>query len=60
MTEKQKRYTSKPRIHSVSVRLTESEKATLDSLCVKLDLTISETLKEGIKALDEKYRLLKD
>ena len=59
MTEKRRR-TSKPRIHRIGVRLNGTEKTLLDRLCVKLDLTITDTVIEGLKALDEKYKLLKD
>ena len=59
LTEKRRR-TSKPRTHRIGVRLNSAEKALLDRLCVKLDLTITDAVIEGLKALDEKYKLLKD
>lgn len=59
MTEKKKRYTSNPRNISVSIRVTKEEKQRLDDLADRLDLTLTDTLLEGVKALDEKYRLLK-
>lgn len=59
MTEKKKRYTSNPRNISVSIRVTKEEKQGLDDLADRLDLTLTDTLLEGVKALDEKYRLLK-
>ena len=59
MTEKRRR-TSKPRTHRIGVRLNDEENALLDRLCVKLGLTITDAVIEGLKALDEKYKLLKD
>jgi hypothetical protein len=59
MTEKKKRYTSNPRNISVSIRVTKEEKQGLDDLADRLELTLTDTLLEGVKALDEKYRLLK-
>ncbi|KWZ78604.1 hypothetical protein [Anaerococcus tetradius] len=59
MTEKKKRYTSNPRNISVSIRVTKEEKQRLDDLADRLELTLTDTLLEGVKALDEKYRLLK-
>ncbi|WP_276863574.1 hypothetical protein [Anaerococcus tetradius] len=59
MTEKKKRYTSNPRNISVSIRVTKEEKQRLDDLADRLDLTLTDTLLEGVKALDEKYRLIK-
>ena len=59
MTEKRRR-TSERRTHRIGVRLNDREKVLLDRLGVKLDLTITDTVLEGLKALDEKYKLLKD
>ena len=59
MTKKRRR-TSEPRTHRIGVRLNDREKMLLDRLCIKLDLTITDTVLEGLKALDEKYKLLKD
>lgn len=59
MTEKRKRFSSNPKNITVSVRLTKEEKQELDSLADRLELTLTDTIKEGIKALDEKYKLLK-
>lgn len=59
MTEKKKRYTSNPRNISVSIRVTKEEKQGLDDLADRLELTLTDTLLEGVKALDEKYRLIK-
>lgn len=59
MTNKKKRYTSNPRNISVSMRVTKEEKEQLDKLADRLELTLTDTLLEGIKALDEKYRLIK-
>lgn len=60
MTEKKKRYTSNPRNISVSIRVTKEEKQRLDDLADRLELTLTDTLLEGVKALDEKYRLKKN
>ncbi|MBS5989763.1 hypothetical protein [Anaerococcus hydrogenalis] len=59
MTEKRKRRKKNLRDITVSMRITKEEKQQLDDLADKLELTLTETLLEGIKALDEKYRLLK-
>lgn len=59
MTEKRKRFSSDPKNITVSVRLSKEEKQNLDSLADRLGLTLTDTIKEGIKALDEKYKLLK-
>ena len=59
MTTRKKRYTSNPRNISVSMRVTKQEKEQLDELADRLELTLTDTLLEGIKALDEKYRLMK-
>ena len=59
LIEKRRR-TSSPRTHRIGVRLNSTEKALLDRLCTKLDLTITDTVLEGLEALDEKYKLLKD
>ena len=59
LTESMKIYTSNPRNVSVSMRITKEEKQQLDNLADKLELTLTDTLLEGIKALDEKYRLIK-
>ena len=59
MTEKRKRRKKNLRDISVSMRITKEEKQQLDDLADKLELTLTETLLEGIQALDEKYRLLK-
>ncbi|MDU5825250.1 hypothetical protein [Anaerococcus vaginalis] len=54
-----KRRTSNPKNISVSMRITKEEKQQLDDLSNKLELTLTDTLLEGIKALDKKYKLLK-
>ena len=59
MTEKRRR-TSETRTHRIGVRLNDREKVLLDRLGTKLDLTITDTVLEGLEAPDEKYRLLKD
>ncbi|WP_058990017.1 hypothetical protein [Anaerococcus rubeinfantis] len=59
MTEKRKRRKKNLRDISVSMRITKEEKKQLDDLADRLELTLTETLLEGIQALDEKYRLLK-
>lgn len=59
MTEKRKRFSSDPKNITVSIRLNKEEKQELDNLADRLELTLTDTIKEGIKALDEKYKLLK-
>ena len=59
LTEKRKRFSSNPKNITVSVRLSKEEKEQLDDLADRLSLTLTDTIKEGIKALDEKYKLLK-
>lgn len=59
MKNKRKRYTSNPRNITVSMRVTKEEKEKIDNLADKLELTITDTLIQGIKALDEKYSILK-
>lgn len=59
MTEKRKRFSSNPKNITVSIRLNKEEKQELDNLADRLELTLTDTIKEGIKALDEKYKLLK-
>lgn len=59
MTEKRKRFSSNPKNVTVSVRLSKEQKQELDELADRLGLTLTDTIKEGIKALDEKYKLLK-
>lgn len=59
MTEKRKRFSSNPKNITVSIRVTKEEKQELDDLADRLELTLTDTIKEGIKALDEKYKLLK-
>lgn len=59
MTEKRKRFSSNPKNITVSIRLNKEEKQELDNLADRLGLTLTDTIKEGIKALDEKYKLLK-
>lgn len=60
MTEKRKRKrrTSNQRNVSVSIRVTKKEKEELDNLADRLELTLTDTLIEGTKALDENYRLI--
>lgn len=59
LTEKRKRFSSDPKNITVSIRLNKEEKQELDNLADRLELTLTDTIKEGIKALDEKYKLLK-
>ena len=59
MTKKRKRFSSNPKNITVSIRVSKEEKEELDDLADRLGLTLTDTIKEGIKALDEKYRLLK-
>ena len=59
LTEKRKRFSSNPKNITVSIRVSKEEKQELDDLADRLGLTLTDTLKEGLKALDEKYRLLK-
>ena len=58
MTEKRKRRTSNQRNVSVSIRVTKKEKEELDNLADRLELTLTDALIEGTKALDENYRLI--
>lgn len=60
MTEKRKRRkTSNPRDVRLSLRVTKDEKENMYNLADRLELTLTDTVLEGIKALDEKYRLIK-
>lgn len=59
MTEKKKILSSNPRNKNIGIRVTEQEKKNIDDLSQRLGLTITDTVLEGIKALDEKYKLLK-
>ena len=59
MTEKRKRRTSNPRTERLSVRVTKEEKQEINNLADRLELTLTDTILQGIEALDEKYKLLK-
>ena len=60
MTEKRKRRkTSNPRDVRLSLRVTKEEKEMMYDLADRLEITLTDTVLEGIKALDEKYRLIK-
>ena len=59
LIEKRRRFSSNPKNVTVSIRVSKEEKQELDDLADRLGLTLTDTLKEGLKALDEKYRLLK-
>ena len=60
LSEKRKRFSSDPKNITVSIRVSKKEKQEIDDLADRLGLTLTDTLKEGIKALDEKYKLLKN
>ena len=60
LSEKRKRFSSDPKNITVSIRVSKKEKQEIDDLADRLSLTLTDTLKEGIKALDEKYKLLKN
>ena len=59
MTTRKKRYTSNPRNQRVSMRVTKEEKDQMYEVADRLELTLTDTILEGVKALDEKYRLIK-
>ena len=59
MTEKIKRRTSNPRTERLSVRVTKEEKQEINDLADRLELTLTDTILQGIEVLDEKYKLLK-
>lgn len=59
MAEKKRRYTSNPRDNRISMRVTKDEKERLYEVADRLKLTLTDTILEGVKALDEKYRLIK-
>lgn len=59
MTEKRKRRTSNPRTEYIGIRVTKDEKEEINNIADRLELTLTDTLIEGAKALDEKYRLIK-
>ena len=59
MTARNKRYTSNPRNQRVSMRVTKEEKEEMYKVADRLELTLTDTMLEGVKALDEKYRLMK-
>ena len=59
MTERKRRKTSNPRDVRLSLRVTKEEKENMYNLADRLELTLTDTVLEGIKALDEKYRLIK-
>ena len=58
MSEK-RRKTSNPRNLNIGIRVTKKEKDFIDEVADRLELTITDTLVMGVKALDEKYKLLK-
>ena len=60
MTEKRKRRTSNPRTEYIGIRVTKDEKEEINNIADHLELTLTDTLIEGAKALDEKYRLIKN
>lgn len=60
MTEKRKRRTSNPRTEYIGIRVTKYEKEEINNIADRLELTLTDTLIEGAKALDEKYRLIKN
>lgn len=60
MTEKRKRRTSNPRTEYIGIRVTKDEKEEVNNIADRLELTLTDTLIEGAKALDEKYRLIKN
>ena len=59
MTQKKGRQTSNPRNKNIGIRVTSGEKQAIEELADRLGLTLTDTIIEGIKALDEKYKLLK-
>lgn len=59
MTTKKKRYTSNPRTEYIGIRVTKEEKEEISKIADRFELTLTDTLLEGVKALDEKYKLLK-
>ena len=60
LSKKRKRFSSDPKNITVSIRVSKKERQEIDDLADRLGLTLTDTLKEGIKALDEKYKLLKN
>lgn len=60
MTEKRKRRTSNLRTEYIGIRVTKDEKEEINNIADRLELTLTDTLIEGAKALDEKYRLIKN
>lgn len=60
MTEKRKRRTSNPRTEYIGIRVTKDEKEEINNIADRLELTLTDTLIEGAKALNEKYRLIKN
>lgn len=60
MTEKRKRRTSNPRTEYIGIRVTKDEKEEINNIADRMELTLTDTLIEGAKALDEKYRLIKN
>ena len=54
-----KRRTSNPRTEYIGIRVTKEEKQEINELAERLNLTLTDTILEGTKALDEKYKLLK-
>ena len=59
MNDKKGRQTSNPRNKNIGIRVTNDEKKTIKELAERLSLTLTDTIIEGVKALDEKYKLLK-
>lgn len=59
MTDNEKILSSNPRNKNIGIRVTEQEKKEIQEVAQRLKLTITDTVVQGVKALDEKYRLIK-
>ena len=59
MTDNKKILSSNPRNKNIGIRVTEQEKKEIQEVAQRLELTITDTVVQGVKALDEKYRLIK-
>lgn len=59
MTGNEKILSSNPRNKNIGIRVTEQEKKEIQEVAQRLKLTITDTVVQGVKALDEKYRLIK-
>lgn len=59
MTDNKKILSSNPRNKNIGIRVTEQEKKEIQDVSQRLGLTITDTVIQGVKALDEKYKLLK-